>query len=177
MGSCISCSYCAQRFWRKVCCAATIAAVTAAVASRSAKIRRGAMSIFYDAGSRKKPTAAACQPSNCRGLRMHRFLQNRKDDLRYAVRTMRNNLGFTAIATLSLALGIGANTAIFSLVDALLLKMLPVGDPQRLYVVTGASSGRTSTSWTYPDYRALRDYNRGFSGLIAYSGGSQASGF
>jgi len=108
---------------------------------------------------------------------MHRFLQNRKDDLRYAVRTMRNNLGFTAIATLSLALGIGANTAIFSLVDALLLKMLPVGDPQRLYVVTGASSGRTSTSWTYPDYRALRDYNRGFSGLIAYSGGSQASGF
>ena len=90
---------------------------------------------------------------------------------------MRNKPGFTAIATLSLALGIGANTAIFSLVDALLLKMLPVSDPQRLFVVTGAAAGRTNTAWTYPDYRAMRDYNRSFSGLIAYSGGSQASGF
>ena len=108
---------------------------------------------------------------------MLRLLQNLKDDLRYALRMMRNNAGFTTIATLSLALGIGANTAIFTLVDALLLKMLPVKDPQHLFVVTGASAGRTNTSWTYPDYVALRDYNRSFSGLIGYSGGAQAAGF
>jgi hypothetical protein len=69
---------------------------------------------------------------------------------------MRNNSGFTAIATLA-SPGHRRQHGHLFLVDALLLKMLPVSDPQRLFVVTGAAAGRTNTSWTYPDYRALRD--------------------
>src|SRR5213083_1516482 len=53
-------------------------------------------------------------------------------DVRYAVRTMRGNPGFTVVAVLSLALGIGANTAIFSRTDALMLRWLPVHNPQEL---------------------------------------------
>ncbi|MGH7551591.1 MAG: ABC transporter permease, partial [Longimicrobiales bacterium] len=82
---------------------------------------------------------------------------------------MRKNPGFTAVAVVSLALGIGANTAIFSLVDAVLLKTLPVKDPHQLYVVA-KNPERPSTSRTYPDYAASRDHNTGFAGLVSYSG-------
>ncbi len=63
------------------------------------------------------------------------WIERLGQDLRYAVRTMRQSPGFTATAVLSLALGIGANTAIFTLIDALMLRWLPVRDPQELVQV------------------------------------------
>jgi predicted permease len=98
-------------------------------------------------------------------------------DLRYALRIFRNNPGFTAVAVLSLALGIGANTAIFTLLDAVVLKMLPVQDPQEL-VVFGRGMGRgingeddpvnrSDQLYSYPLYKDLRDSNDVFQGLAA----------
>ena len=84
-------------------------------------------------------------------------------DLRHALRFLRTNLGFTAIAAASLALGIGVNTAIFSLVDQLLLWSVPARDPGRLVTIRG---GR---SMTYPFYREYRDRNQVFSGMFASS--------
>ncbi len=100
---------------------------------------------------------------------MPKFLEDRLADLRYAVRMMRKNPGFTAVAVISLALGIGANTAIFTLIDTVLLKTLPVKNPHELYVVA-RNPARPSMYWNYPDYAAARDQNTGLSGLIGYSG-------
>jgi putative ABC transport system permease protein len=92
-------------------------------------------------------------------------------DLRYGARMLLKKPGFTLIAVLTLALGIGANTAIFSLIDALLLRPLPgVEDPERLVMVytSDFSSGRYSSS-SYPDYKDFRDQNHILSGLAAFT--------
>ena len=85
------------------------------------------------------------------------------DDIRYALRSMRRNPGFTAVAVASLALGIGVNTAIFSLVDQLLLWSVPARDPGQLVNIAGGRSD------TYPFYREYRDRNQVFSGTLATS--------
>jgi predicted permease len=101
---------------------------------------------------------------------MNRLVQ----DLRYAIRQLRKSPGFTAVAVLTLALGIGANTAIFTVVNALLLKMLPVRKPQQLVVVGDPTLANTRSDGTprteifsYPLYKELRDGNAVFSGLLA----------
>jgi putative ABC transport system permease protein len=99
-------------------------------------------------------------------------------DVRYAVRTLANNPGFAAIAVLTLALGIGANTAIFSLTDQVLLRALPVRNAQQLVIVRapGWKTGRTSSdgdataSFCYPEYKDLRDHAPAFAGLLARFG-------
>ena len=95
-------------------------------------------------------------------------------DLVYAVRTLRRNGMFTVVAMLSLALGIGASTAIFSLMDQVLFRLLPIADPQRLVLLHREySPNGTSTSdnfesvFSYPTYRELRDRDPAFSGVIA----------
>src|ERR1043165_2059624 len=98
------------------------------------------------------------------------WVTNRAADLRYASRMIRKTPGASGIAVLSLALGIGANTAIFSIVDAMLLKLLPVRSPQELFLVA-VNPARPSVSWNYPDYSAFRDHNSSFTGLAAYGGG------
>jgi predicted permease len=98
------------------------------------------------------------------------------DDLRYALRQFRNNPGFTLTAVLTLALGIGANTAIFTLLDQALLRSLPVRDPAKLVLLrfTGTDSGHlhnyggdNGDYFSYSMYRDLRDKNAVFDGLIA----------
>ena len=98
-------------------------------------------------------------------------------DLRYALRQLRRSPGFATVAILTIALGIGANTAIFSLLDQALLRRLPVREPRRLALLrysgedSGHSSGRGDNHlyFSYPMYRDLRDHNSVFSGLIATS--------
>src|SRR6266542_1986534 len=70
----------------------------------------------------------------CRDMRRVRLIEDLAQDLRYGLRTLRKSPGFTAVAALSLALGLGANTAIFSVVDPLMIKSLPVKDPEQLVV-------------------------------------------
>src|SRR5882762_310812 len=92
-------------------------------------------------------------------------------DVQYALRTMRHSPGFTATAVLSLALGIGANTAIFSLIDALMLRSLPVHDPQELVQLKIQAPGakRPGESFSYAMVTALADQKDVFSGVCGFS--------
>jgi predicted permease len=98
-------------------------------------------------------------------------------DLAYSFRTLRRSPLFTTAAVLSLALGIGANTAIFSLLNQVVLRSLPVADPEHLvllhtdYSAPGSSSSDNAESvFSYPMYRDLRDRDAAFSGLVARMG-------
>ena len=92
-------------------------------------------------------------------------------DIRHTARALRKAPGFTAVVVLTLALGIGANTAIFSLMDQVLLRSLPVWEPSRLVLLDGpgAFQGRTMNAQTfsYPMYTDFRDRTQVFSGLLA----------
>lgn len=98
------------------------------------------------------------------------WLETTLQDVRYALRGMRHRPGFTAAAVLSLALGIGANTAIFTLLDQVLLRKLPVRNPEQLVQLkqTGIVYGTTmgEDTFSYPMYKDLRDRNQAFSGVI-----------
>jgi predicted permease len=107
-----------------------------------------------------------------------------RKDLRYGLRLLLKNPAFTAVAVLSLALGIGANTAIFTLIDAVLLRMLPVKNPQELVSLnlklperSGRGTdergrhwtdGNSTTAFTYTSFAQMRDRNQVFSSLVAF---------
>src|SRR5260370_446603 len=93
-------------------------------------------------------------------------------DLRLAIRSVRATPVVSAVAILSLALVIGANTAIFSLVNGLLLRPLPVDDAQRLVMVS-TSPGETE-QFSYTLFEQLRRYGQGFGGAIAWSLGGKS---
>ena len=93
-------------------------------------------------------------------------------DLRYAFRMLRKNPLFTAIAVCSLAIGIGANSAIFSLADAILLRPLPVLHPSQVVNVQMTSPSDPREGLSFRDYIDFRDKNRSFDSLIAHMNGS-----
>jgi predicted permease len=103
------------------------------------------------------------------------WLDQLRQDIRYSIRQLRNAPGFTLTAALTLALGIGATTAIFTLIHAVLLKSLPVAQPEQLYVIgdakhTGVYSGM-AVDWdifSYDLYKHLRDHTDGFEELGAF---------
>src|ERR1700728_5497497 len=100
------------------------------------------------------------------------------EDIRYALRQLRKAPGFTATAILTLALGIGATTAIFTLVHAVLLKSLPVAKPSELYRIGSEDdcciTGGLQQDWklfSYDLYRTFRDGTQGFAELAAFQAG------
>jgi predicted permease len=112
----------------------------------------------------------------CRDVRRVRWLQDLGRDLRFAARTLRKSPGFTVVAVLTLALGIGANTAIFQLVDAVRLRSLPVKNPQELASIRMED---TSDRWgnfpspysdiTNPQWEQIRGRQQAFSSIFAWS--------
>lgn len=123
------------------------------------------------------------------------FLEGLIQDVRYGWRNLRKNPGFTIVAVLTLALGIGANTSIFTLINAVMMTRLPVGSPKELvllhwnshskgpFVWTGSSSyggcdttdagsGNTNCSFSYPDYENFRAHAQSFQGIAGYGGGA-----
>src|SRR5258706_14509134 len=98
-------------------------------------------------------------------------MQSILQDLRFGARALGRNKAFTAIAVLTLALGIGANTAIFSVVNAVLLESVPYKDPGKLVFVwsTMISQGVPISGSAAPDFREWRTRNHVFVGMVAYT--------
>lgn len=102
----------------------------------------------------------------CREAAGGAFLDSLKQDVRYGLRMLRKSPSFTAIAVATLALAIGANTVVFAVLDALILRPLDVPDPASLY---GIEHGSDNGYQSYPDYLDLRDRNWTFENLAAYN--------
>jgi len=90
-------------------------------------------------------------------------------DLRYALRRLRKSPGFTTVVVVTLALGIGANTAIFSVVEAALLRPWPAKEPKRLAKIVARTPQGRDDFFSYADYRDLTEQNRSLEGVLAYS--------
>ena len=108
----------------------------------------------------------------CRDMRRVNVVENFFQDVRYGLRQVRRSPGFTAAALLTLALGIGANTAIFTLLDAILVRLLPVHQAEQLYQVRRAGTGepdRLTGAFTNPLWENLRERQDVFSGMAVWA--------
>jgi len=126
----------------------------------------------------------------CRDARGSHFVESILQDIRYGFRTLRKSPGFTAVALLTLAIGIGANTAVFSLINSIMLRTLPIRDPERLVQLNWSSPGeaafqgsynfggciddpRTSgdagCTFSYPVFERMKTHQDVFSGVFAFA--------
>ena len=121
------------------------------------------------AASSPEPVPKGWTEQHLRERRGGNVLADLAQDVRFGSRMLRKNSGFTAVAILTLALGIGANTAIFSVVNAVLLEGLPYKDPGKLMFVwsTFVSQGVPISGSSAPDFRAWREQNHVFTGMAA----------
>ncbi len=143
-------------------------------------------------GNRTEASLASDLP---KGKTTSGFVEGLAQDLSYALRQLRRSPGFAAVAVLTLALGIGANTAIFTLINTVMLTRLPIVHPEELvlfhwvshskgpFVWNGSSSyggcdtqdpgsGRSNCSFSYPDFDNFRSHSQSFQGIAAYGGGT-----
>ena len=95
-------------------------------------------------------------------------MSNFWQDIRFAVRVLRHNRGFAGVAVLTLALGIGANTALFSVVNGVLLNPLPFPDPDALVALYAKTSTFSQSSISYPNFEDWQRQNRSFAHLAAF---------
>lgn len=116
------------------------------------------------------------QKERTRDMNVAGWLENTRADITYGLHQLRLAPGFAAVAILSLALGIGANTAIFQLVNAIRLKLLPVKDPQQLAVIDWAKNSSRGGNWssrsanfTYAQWEELQNTQQSFSGVLTWS--------
>jgi predicted permease len=122
-----------------------------------------------EALAKRKFGNASLLREHSRGVWGWAFWDTLAQDVRYSVRTLAANKGFAAAAVLSLTLGIGANTAIFSIVNAVMLRSLPVEDPHQLVELRAGNGSPGSPIVTNPIWEAVRDSQQAFSGALAYS--------
>src|SRR5215470_9406319 len=109
---------------------------------------------------------------NYRPEPLEEFVDSFIQDIRYGTRMLLKNPAVTAVAVITLALGIGANTAIFSTVNALFLRPLPVQHAERLTYLAPLQPGASGyTQFSYPDFHDLRSQSAGVSDLLAYAVG------
>ncbi|HYE86563.1 MAG TPA: ABC transporter permease, partial [Vicinamibacterales bacterium] len=135
-----------------------------------AKMRAGMSREAATRAARMELGSDAAVKDNVRDVTWEHVIETTWQDVRYAARTLRRSPGFAAVAVLSLALGIGANTAIFSLLNVLLLRSLPVSHPEQLVEVLSRYPGEprlSSFSWRH--YQHFRDHSQSFSDLVAVS--------
>jgi len=96
------------------------------------------------------------------------WLEQLMQDVHYGLRMMAKNRGFTAVAVITLALGIGVNTALFSLLHDTILEPLPISHPQELVQLTWFQRGNLGSNFNWPDYRPLLEPHPALPGLFAY---------
>ena len=134
------------------------------------KVRAGISQEAATRAARIELGSPAALKDGVRDVGWENVLETTWQDVRYAARTLRRSPGFTAVTVLSLALGIGANTAIFSLINTLMLRSLPVSHPEQLVELLSRYPGEprlSSFSWRH--YEHFRDHNQSFSDLLAVS--------
>jgi predicted permease len=134
------------------------------------KVRAGMSREAATRAARMQLGSVAAVKDHVRDAGWENSLETTWQDVRYAARTLRRSPGVTAVAVLSLALSIGANTAIFSLINTLILRPLPVSQPEELVQLLSRYPGEprmSSFSWRH--YEHFRDHNQSFSDLLAVS--------